>query len=343
MLGPILVVPYRVQATAPVWSGGQLIPATTARRYAHIVPQRLVVDAKLSPERRRRGLFGAVVYGASVALTGNLQRARSRRSHACGCADFVGGKRRGRRCERPARVEHRPHCTGAMPTSSRKSPNGASCGFSFPELVTATAPSPGQTLAFSTRLDLRGTSGFHVVPAARALTLDIARALDDAELHRCRAPDELDGHGSWLRRAMARWWSAGRVARRCPDDLLRPGDSAMTQNVQQQDGVDLLEALPTYRMVSRTAKYVLLFLIVGFLTYFLFETSFQYHPPHAIRADRPVCLPVRSVAGCRRAVGLRSRLLIASGAVVLQASLFRGRGARRARLAALSPRCIPAV
>ncbi len=92
VLGPILVVPYRVHETPAVWSGGQLIPATPGRRYAHIIPQRLMVDAKLSPEQRRRGGCRRAVpdplrhHGRHAARRLGAGRVSTRMIRSCGIA-----------------------------------------------------------------------------------------------------------------------------------------------------------------------------------------------------------------------------------------------------------------
>ena len=42
-------------------------------------------------------------------------------------------------------------------------------------------------------------------------------------------------------------------------------------------GVDLIEATPIYRMISRVAKYGLLFVVLSFATYFFFEVLSRLH------------------------------------------------------------------
>jgi inner membrane protein len=59
VIGPILVVPFR----GP--DGSQ--------RYLHIAPSKVTVAAQLAPEMRRRGIFHALVYAATVDFTGAFQ------------------------------------------------------------------------------------------------------------------------------------------------------------------------------------------------------------------------------------------------------------------------------
>ena len=70
--GPIMVVPFRANEPQPRLPNGQPQPPLPVRGYVHILPNRLSADVKLTPEVRKRGLFGAVVYNSAVALAGSF-------------------------------------------------------------------------------------------------------------------------------------------------------------------------------------------------------------------------------------------------------------------------------
>ena len=65
-------------------------------------------------------------------------------------------------------------------------------------------------------------------------------------------------------------------------------------------GVDLIEATPIYRMITRVAKYGLLFVVLSFATYFFFEVLEAADPRGAVRAARPVALAVLAAAALAR-------------------------------------------
>ena len=337
VLGPILVVPYRVPDTAAVWSGGQLIPAAIGRHYAYITPQRLLVDAKLSPEQRRRGLFAALVYGAGVNLTGSfsvpdLSIPAPPNAEILWAESFVVAGASDWRASSTAPL--RWNDSELQPGDN--APMGAECGsVAFQSWSLPTAPLPGQTIAFSTRMDLRGTGGFHVVPAAQHLTLDVSAPWTTPSFTGAVLPTDSTVTNEAF---AARWQDGAHTAvwfGNAP--MTCAGPAAAAAKVEQQDGVDLLEALPTYRMVNRTAKYVLLFLALSFLTYFLFETL-SGTPIHFVQyalIGLAICLFPLLLLAFSEPLGFATAYLITSGAVVVQASLFTWSVTKRARLAAL--------
>ena len=86
LLGPVLVVPHRVvrkEVVVPPPSPG--MPASTVVTpvektrvetvYAAFLPDRLAFEGRLVPERRKRGLFEAVVYAVELKATGTFPAA----------------------------------------------------------------------------------------------------------------------------------------------------------------------------------------------------------------------------------------------------------------------------
>ncbi len=337
VLGPILVVPYRVHAPASSGPGGQVFPPTVARRYAHIVPQRLAVDAKLSPEQRRRGLFAAIVYNATVTFGGifsvpdlTIPGVPDAEILWAESSVLVGAG--GIRASNDAPLRW----NGGELQASDSPPAGTGCGsMAFMSWSLTSAPSPGQTIAFSTRMDLRGTDAFHIVPAARQVSFDLSAPWPTPSFSGTMLPSDSSVTDTGF---TARWQDGSRQTvwfGNAPMTCSGPAEAVAT--LRQQDGVDLLEAVPTYRMVNRTAKYVLLFLALSFLTYFLFETlsGIPIHPIQYGLIGLSVCLFPLLLLAFSEPLGFAVAYLITSGAVVMQASLFTWSVTKRARLATL--------
>ena len=339
VLGPILVIPYLVREPGYVGQGGQVFPPTVARRYAHIVPSRLAVSATLSPEQRRRGLFAAVVYGASVKLEGSVTVPTiavpgSPDAEILWAESFVAAGASDLRAWNDAVLRW----NGSDLQASESPPASSDCGaMSFMSWPLATAPAPGQSLAFSTGMELRGTGAFHVVPAARQMTLEMSAPWPTPSFTGTMLPRD----SAVTDKGFAASWQDGGGARQAVWFANTPmtcgGPASTTDSVQQHDGVDLLEAVPTYRMVNRTAKYVLLFLALSFLTYFLFETLSRVaiHPIQYGLIGLSVCLFPLLLLAIAEPLGFAAAYLIAAGAIVIQASLFTWSVTKRARLAVL--------
>ena len=70
--GPVLVVPYQAQTTETVEEGGKQVTKTsTVWKELVLSPETATLDTKISPERRKRSIYEAVVY--ETTLTGRAK------------------------------------------------------------------------------------------------------------------------------------------------------------------------------------------------------------------------------------------------------------------------------
>jgi inner membrane protein len=70
--GPVLVVPYQAQTTETVEEGGKQVTKTsTVCKELVLSPETATLDTKISPERRKRSIYEAVVY--ETTLTGQAK------------------------------------------------------------------------------------------------------------------------------------------------------------------------------------------------------------------------------------------------------------------------------
>jgi inner membrane protein len=67
MAGPLLVIPYQAQTTETVDEGGKAVTRTkTIWRELTLAPEVATLDTAIKPERRKRSIYEAVVYEATV-------------------------------------------------------------------------------------------------------------------------------------------------------------------------------------------------------------------------------------------------------------------------------------
>jgi inner membrane protein len=65
--GPVLVIPYRAAATETVVENGQTVTRShDVQRELTLAPEAVVLTTEVQPEMRRRSIYEAVVYNASV-------------------------------------------------------------------------------------------------------------------------------------------------------------------------------------------------------------------------------------------------------------------------------------
>ncbi|MGC5198592.1 inner membrane CreD family protein, partial [Aphanothece microscopica] len=123
----------------------------------------------------------------------------------------------------------------------------------------AGAPSGEDAIPFSLALSMRGSQRFTLLAAPSGGSLSIAAAWPTPSFIGDQLPERsvVEANGfdaTWILSP------DGGAARRSLCGMVEGGA-----------GVQLLEAVPTYRMVSRASKYAMLFLALAFITYVLFE------------------------------------------------------------------------
>src|SRR5262245_45742180 len=259
---PTLVVPYQSVSDR-------------AREYLKIAPDRLELVATLAPQERRRGLFHATVYDAKVNMKGSFtipseSRWRNILSNkdarllwdesfiAFGTAAGLSGLRPDNNItidgnETPWQpclesVRYPSDCKGAA-------------------LVLANAPvAPNASkVSFQLAANLRGTSSFNVLYLGKELDTTIRSPWKTPSFSgnvlpetASVAPDGFESHWQIVGFGSPAVSTSGVIV-----------DPAMFKATSI--GVDLIEATPIYRTITRVAKYGLLFVALSFAIYFFFE------------------------------------------------------------------------
>ena len=327
VLGPVLVVPTRVPASR---NAGD--PLRWERGAVAVLPTELDAKATLAPERRRRGLFEAVVFEAEVGLTARLAVPPINVAEgtellwreaflATGASDLrsaAGGAR--------LALDGRPLVAA----------DAAGAGCYGTELIRWNLsldgpPEPGQVLAVDGALALRGTGSFGLLPLARRAGLAVSAPWPTPSFTGAGLPVRADVTAG---RFTAQWREGTGQA------LVRHLPAGWCEALVQpaaQVGVDLLEAVPTYRMVTRASKYAAMFLALAFLTYVLFEllAGVRIHlMQYALLGLSVVLFPLLLLA-FGEPLGFAAAYAISTAAVVVQASAYTAAVTRRVGLAGL--------
>jgi inner membrane protein len=95
--------------------------------------------------------------------------------------------------------------------------------------------------------------------------------------------------------------------------------------------VDLIEATPIYRMITRVAKYGLLFVILSFATYFFFEvlSRLQIHIVQYGLLGLSLSLFSLLLLSLAEPIGYTNGYLVSAGLVLAQSTLYTAAVARR--------------
>ena len=97
-------------------------------------------------------------------------------------------------------------------------------------------------------------------------------------------------------------------------------------------GVDLIEATPIYRTITRVAKYGLLFVVLSFATYLFFEllSRLRIHLVQYALLGLSLSLFSLLLLSLSEPIGYTAGYAVSAGLVLVQSSLYTASGAKRA-------------
>lgn len=285
LVGPALVLPHRVlrkenvvltPAAGTASASPGLVQERTRVEIAHaaFLPERLRVEGKLSPERRRRGIFEVVVYGVTLTVSGTLPAADVR---ALGLdpADvafedaFLSVALTD---TRGIREEPTLLWDGA-PVTFRPGPGGSGLGTSgLHAPLAGLDPQKAHTFAFTLRL--QGTESLSVAPLGASTEAAFSSSWPSPSFSGSFLPETRrvgpEGFSAAWRvssfgRSYAQRWKA------CP-----PSDAIAASAF----GVRLFLPADAYQQTTRALKYAVLFVGLTFLAFGLFEVlgGLRLHP-----------------------------------------------------------------
>ena len=323
--GPMLVVPFTYQSS----------PGHTERASGilKLAASRLDVTATLDPQRRRRGLFQATIYSAAVAMSGTVTVPPL--PDLGGSPDVDWGSARvvvGASDLRGVQPDQTMQWGSATATMQPDIADGCEAGsMAIPAKLTA-QPAPGTAIPFNVGLTLRGTQAFHVAASARRTTMHVTSTWPSPGFTGTTLPI---GYTAGPSGFDARWDIAGEPSQagwrtQSPCSDYQASDDS-------NPGVALQEAVPTYAMVDRAAKYGMFFLALAYLTLFLFEalSPVRIHLVQYGLVGLSVSLFALLLISIAEPLGFAVAYVLSAAAVIAQASLYTLSVVGRARLAGI--------
>jgi inner membrane protein len=258
---PILVVPYRNHPGGP-------------RFFLKIAPSNLKMTTQLTPEERKRGLFHATVYSAKVAAQGTFRipsDAKIREMVSDGLLDW-----------RESFVMLQPSSLSGMIAADRFIWDGRQLPWQncketvykgdlcdhgvivLAHLGLTTAPGPETAIPFQASIDVRGTGALRQLLHGKELDVAVTSSWSSPSFSGTLLPtastvtaDGFEARWQTADYTVPALWTTQKIA----EDESRASSAV----------VDLIEAIPTYQMIHRASKYAILFVVLAFATYFLFE------------------------------------------------------------------------
>jgi inner membrane protein len=276
LAGPVLTIPFRT--------------SQYSRAEAKFLPETLNIEARLLPERRSRGIFEAVLYRAHFAVTGTFRpdfaawNAKPKdalwdeASLAIGLTDLRGLRRAGDFLWQGRAL--------------KLTPSGGEPGLWDSGLRTPAAGLNAATreAAFAFALDVDGSGNLWFLPAGRQTTVTVSSPWPDPSFSGSFLPES---HRVGPDGFTARW-SVSYFGRTYPQQWRAEGEGQPAENVVRcsRFGLSLFLPADSYQMTERAQKYAILFLLLTFITFFLYElwSPVAIHPVQQLLVGAALCI-----------------------------------------------------
>lgn len=312
LLGPVLLVPYEEGDTSGTWT---------------FFPERSALAGTLVPDTRRRGLHEVRVYELRGRLDATFDvaipdappgvvRRIGQASLAYGIDDVRG-------------LAGSPHL--AVDGESLPLQQGMGTGAGGGGIhVRLPAPAPGARLAFDTRLDfvLGGTETLSIAPLARVgrVTIDSAWPHPRFEgdfLPRTRTVDAGGFQAGWEVSSLASNAQAQFVAAQAAS--AGPERVAARQDLDAI-GLSLVDPVNAYVQADRASKYGILFVVLTFGGFFLFETvkRLPIHPIQYLLVGLALAMFFLLLLSLSEHIAFGWAYLAASGACIALLAFYLG-------------------
>ncbi len=282
--GPILIVPYRVRTDA----------STVTVYHARFLPERLVIRGKVDPQRRHRGIFETVLYQSDLAIEGEFTQPDFSEWNipaedilwgdsvlAFGLSDLRGFRRN--------------------PLLEWNGQKLAFAGGSADDSLWATgihaaiplAPKSGGGARhpFSFDIHLNGSESINFQPFGGETLVELRSPWPDPSFGGAFLPESRSITPSGF---TARW-SVSSIARNFPQRWRDSGEehkNAVAGIGSSAFGVGLFSPVSHYQKTERSVKYGVLFIILTFLTFFLYEllSPVTLHPMQYVLVGGALCI-----------------------------------------------------
>lgn len=311
IIGPVIVVPYVRRRIEEIKNGEKKVH--TESYHAYFLPEELLVDGRISSEVRQRGIFEVPVYRVSLVMKGRF--ARPLFSDWDISPDDVAWDR--------AQLFVHISDVRAIQNMAALQWNGNELSF-LPGSGDFGGGSPGihvslkdqmrdEQFAFSLPLELNGSMSLFFAPSGRNTTVNLQSNWRDPSfqgnwLPSNRTVTPQGFHATWKIPALGhnfprRWTSESGLVK---------------VDAASQFGVTLVSLVDHYRMAQRSIKYEHLFLVLTFLSLWLFEVlvKIRIHPLQYVLVGAGMCLFYLLELSLAEHLGFVAAYVIASAAVV---------------------------
>lgn len=310
IVGPILNIPY-----TEYWKDdkNQTHSRTATAKF---LPENLSIEAEIFPQVRWRGIFEAILYTAKVKINGNFtppdpSEIKINSEIIWGDAYLSIGivDMRGIKEDISLRWNNAP--LAFKP--------GAGDNELFESGINAKIPGlhpGGPSIPFELHLDFQGSQDLNFMPLGKNSSVVFSSAWKDPSFTGAFLPAERTINQNGFRAS----WKLTYFARSFPQSFSLSRNPEIKQAVANSAfGVRFLLPVDFYQQSMRSAKYAVLFIMLTFLAFFLFEilNKLRIHPFQYLLVGFAMCLFYLLLLSLSEHIGFTVAYIVSSLATIL--------------------------
>lgn len=305
LVGPILTVPYQ---TYDLDKDQKRVNVT--KHYAYFLPESLIVNGKLNPEVRKRGIFEVAVYTSNIELSGSFKTPRIEITEKNYELDWKG----------------------AFLTLGISDLKGISEEIKFKWNDLSMNCEPGIKLVgivesgvtinnplgnelksaynFSINLSLNGSKSIEFIPVGKETKVSLASTWNNPSFDGSFLPEKRNVTDA----GFTADWKVLELNRNFPQQWT---DADINFN-NSEFGVSLLLPVETYQITERSMKYAILFIALTFVTFFFVEImrKLKVHPIQYVLVGFGLCLFYLLLLSLSEQIGFGPAYLVASIGII---------------------------
>lgn len=275
LAGPMIAIPYTA-LSGRTEKGNPL----HEERTAYFLPDDLVIAGTLEAETRRRSIYEAVLYSVDLDVHGSF-RLPSREQFESATtavhwnrAYLIVGVSDTRGIKDDITLEWQGRKTSFLPGT-----NGSSLyatGLHSPVAIAAAGDAKKGHAPFAFRLRLLGSSSLRFLPAGKSTHVTMDSSWQNPGFTGAMLPSKREIN----ERGFHAEWNVSYYGRSYGQAIMDPGSSEKTALSSSEFGFELVQMVDHYQKTERATKYGILFLLLTFTAFFLFEifTGLRIHP-----------------------------------------------------------------
>lgn len=293
---------------------GPMILAGDPALATRVLPETVHFATVLEPEVRSRGIFKSVVYTSKVTVSGEFSRDEIvRKADGRGTAVFSLAITDTRGIERQLELSWNNARYAFEPGPGASL--GGSSGLHAPVSLNAVSGK----IPFSFELQLKGSEGISFAPVGNETIVSVSSPWPLPKFVGAFLPSQREVSASGFNAE----WRISSFGRSYPQTWT--GDAVpLQQLIDSAAGVDLYQGVDTYDMISRSVKYAVLFIIVTFAVFFLFDvlTKVRIHPIQYFLIGSALALFYILLLSLAEQIGFLSAYILATAMVIILITIY---------------------